>query len=143
VIPIYKAGDKSSVYNYRPISLLCILSEEIIVYNNIIRHVRDKITKHQFGFLPNCSALEQLLLFTEKLLKVKSEVDVVYMDFRKAFDSVSLNGLLNKLYSIGIRGRLWKWLQEYTCFIDFSVLELVIHYQQFITSSLVSPKGVY
>ena len=47
------------------------------------------------------------------LLEAKSEVDVVYMDFRKAFDSVSHNGLLNKLYSIGITGKLWKWFQEY------------------------------
>ena len=84
VIPIYKAGDKSSVCNYRPISLLCILSKvlERIVYNNIIRHIQGKITEHQFGFLPNRSTLQQLLLFTEKLLEAKTEVDVVYMDFR-------------------------------------------------------------
>ena len=101
IIPIYKAGDKSSVCNYWPISLLCILSKvlERIVYNNIIRHVQGK---HQSGFLPNRSTLQQLLLFTEKLLKAKSEVDVVYMDFRKAFDSVYHNGLLNKLYFIRI-----------------------------------------
>jgi len=35
------------------------------------------------------------------------------MDFGKAFDSVSHNGLLNKLYSIGITGKLWMWLHEY------------------------------
>ena len=115
VTSIYKAGDKSSVSNYRPISLLYILSKvlERIVYNNIIRHVQGKLTEHQFGFLPNRSTLQQLLLFSEKLLEAKSKVDVVYMDFRKAFDSVSHNGLLNKLYTIGITGKLWKWFQEY------------------------------
>ena len=35
------------------------------------------------------------------------------MDFRKAFDSVSHSGLLNKLHSMGIAGKLWKWFQEY------------------------------
>ena len=97
MIPIYKARDKSSVSNCRPIYLLCILSKvlERIVYNNIIRHVQGKLTEHQFGFLPNRSTLQQLLLFTEKLLETKFEVDVVY---RKAFDSVSHNSLLNKLY---------------------------------------------
>ena len=35
------------------------------------------------------------------------------MDFKRAFDSVSHNGLFNKLYSIGITGNLWRWLQEY------------------------------
>ena len=54
VVPVYKSGDKSSVCNYRPISLLCILSKvlERIVYNNMIDYVRDLCTKHQFGFLP-------------------------------------------------------------------------------------------
>jgi len=100
------------VTNYRPISLLCIFSKvlERIVYNNIIRHVQSKLTKHQFGFLPSRSTLQQLLLFTENLFKAKSEVDVVYMDFKKAFDPVSHGGLLNKLYSTS---NLWKWLQEY------------------------------
>jgi len=42
VIPVYKSGDKPSVCNYRPISLLCILSKvlERLVYNNIIEHLR-------------------------------------------------------------------------------------------------------
>ena len=74
---------------------------------SIIRHVHSKLSKHQFGFLPNRSTLQQLLVFTQNLFEAKSEVDVVYMDFRKAFDSVSHNGLLNKLYSIGIIGNLW------------------------------------
>ena len=38
---------------------------------------------------------------------------MVYMDFRKAFDSVSHNGLLKKLDSIGTTGELWSWLREY------------------------------
>jgi len=110
VIPFFKTGDKSSVSNHQPISLLCILSKvlERIVYNNIIRYVHSKLTKHQFGFLPNRSAQQQLLVFTQNLFEAKSEVDVVYMDFKKVFDSVSHNGLLNKLYSIGITGNLWK-----------------------------------
>ena len=70
VIPIYKAGDKSSVSNYQPISLLCILSKvpERIVYNNI-RYVQDKLTEHQFGFLPNRSTLQQLLYLLKNFMK--------------------------------------------------------------------------
>jgi len=69
VIPIYKTGDKLSVSNYWLISLLCILSKvlERIVYNNIIRHVHSKLTKHQFGFLPNRLTLQWLLVFTQNL----------------------------------------------------------------------------
>ena len=56
------------------------------------------------------------MLFTEKLLNGKNnknEVDVIYMDFKKAFDSVSHNALLLKLQALGISGKLWSWLETY------------------------------
>ena len=40
-------------------------------------------------------------------------MDVVFMDFKKAFDSVSHDGFLQKLYAAGIIGKLWFWLQSY------------------------------
>jgi len=63
VIPVYKSGNKSSVCNYRPISLLCILSKvlERIVYNDTIEHVRQLSTNYQFGFLPKRFTLQQEL----------------------------------------------------------------------------------
>ena len=117
ITPIYKSGDKSLVSNYRPISLLCILSKvlERVVYNNILRYLECSFSGHQFGFLQGRSAVQQLL-FTERVLEAKSmqaEADVVYMDFRKAFDSVSHDGLLQKLHAAGITGKLWSWLQSY------------------------------
>ena len=51
-------------------------------------------------YLQGRSAVQQLILCTERVLEAKSiqaEADVVYMDFRKAFDSVSYDGLLEKL----------------------------------------------
>ena len=76
----------------------------------------NSFTQHQFGFLPGRSTLQQLILFTEKLLNGinnKNEVDVIYMDFKKAFDSVSHSALLSKLQALGISGRLWFWLETY------------------------------
>ena len=69
--------------NYRPISLLCILSKvlEKVMFNNIIDYVREKSTKHQFGFLPKRSTLQQLLVFAEQVIESNCEFDVVYMDF--------------------------------------------------------------
>jgi len=93
-----------------------IQSPRKIAYNRIVRYLEGSFTKHQYGFLPGRSALQQLLLFTEKLLETKSvqaEVEMIYMDFRKAFDSVSHDGLLLKLKSVGITGKLWSWLYTY------------------------------
>ena len=69
----------------------------------------NSFTSHQFGFLPRRSALQQLILFTEKLIdgkNNKNEVDVIYMDFKKAFDSVSHNALLSNC-------RLWESLVNF------------------------------
>ena len=81
--------------------------------NNIIDYVREKSTKHQFGFLLKRSTLQQLLVFAEQVIESNCEVDIVYMDFRKAFDSVSHERLLKKLQSIGKTGKAWKWFEVY------------------------------
>ena len=73
-------------------------------------------SQHQFGFLADRSAVQQLLIYIYSLFEAKrlnSEMDVVYMDFRKVFDSVPHNKLLIKLQSIGIHGRLFSWFQYY------------------------------
>ena len=66
VTPIHKSGDKSSVKNYRPISLLCTISkvlEKII----IISFVSQSISPLQFGFRPKHSTPQQLLLFVNSI----------------------------------------------------------------------------
>ena len=114
--PIFKSGDKSSVRNYRPISLLPVISKvlEKLVYNNIVDFVTSSISPHQFGFLHNRSTLQQLLIFFDMTLcSSESQTDVVYLDFRKAFDSVAHSELLYKLWKFGITGNLWSWLSAY------------------------------
>ena len=111
ITPIYKSGDKSNVSNYRPISLLCIISKilEKIIYNHTASFLSDYFTKHQFGFLPSRSSLQQLLLYINDLVTAKEascQVDTIYVDFRKAFDTVSHATLLNKLRNLGIIGKV-------------------------------------
>ena len=67
VRPIFKSGDRNSVKNYRPISLLCVTSKflERIVYNHIIDFAINSISPYQFGFLRHRSTLQQLLIFLE------------------------------------------------------------------------------
>ena len=118
ICPVPKSGDLLCVENYRPISLLCITGKvlERIVYDKIIDFIRPKISNHQHGFLQNRSCLTQLLssfAFIFDKLNNKSVVDVVYLDFKKAFDSVPHDELLFKLWRIGITGPLWHWFKAY------------------------------
>ena len=120
ITPIHKSGDKSSVKNYRPISLLCTISKvlEKIIYDKIISFVSQSISPLQFaiGFRPKHSTLQQLLLFVNSICESfssKSQTDVIYLDFKKAFDSVAHNELLAKLWSFRITGNLWWWFRGY------------------------------
>jgi len=118
VVPVYKSADRSSVKNYRPISLLCNTSKalETLIYNKIIDHVLNNVTTCQFGFLPKRSTTQQLLLYLNSIFKATSQglqTDSIYLDFRKAFDSVSHSKLLAKLANYGISGNLWNWFSNY------------------------------
>ena len=115
IIPVYKSRDKSSVKNYRPISLLCNVSKvlERLVHNKLLDFYSDSISRHQFGFCKNKSTLQQLLLCFDDLCSDKKQTDSIYLDFSKAFDSVSHTKLLLKLWSAGITGDVWSWLRSY------------------------------
>ena len=115
IVPVFKAGDLSSVKNYRPISLLSNTSKllERLVFNKIIDHVSKLINPFQFGFTRNCSTLQQMLIFIDQILNSSSQTDVIYFDISKAFDTVSHSILLTKLWSFGITGVLWSWFKDY------------------------------
>ena len=118
IVPIPKCSDISDIKNYRPISLLCIVSKvlEQIIYDKIIDFIHPLLSQHQFGFLKNRSCLTQLLLsfsYIVSSLESKSPCDIIYLDFRKAFDTIPHSELLFKLWSLGITGPLWSWFQAY------------------------------
>ena len=115
ITPVHKSGDKSLVNNYRPISLLSNTSKvlEQLIYNKVIHHISSFITPQQFGFLKNRSTVQQLLILFDIIINTNYQSDVIYFDFRKAFDSVPHNELLFKLKSLGISGTLWLWFKSY------------------------------
>ena len=70
----------------------------------------------QFGFLKNRSTLQQLVAFLSTILDSFSEncqTDVIYLDIRKAFDTVSHSVLLRKVWNAGITGSTWEFLKAY------------------------------
>ena len=119
ITPIYKSGDRSLVSNYRPISLLCCLAKvlERIVFNNVCDFLTTtSISLYQFGFVKNRSTLQQLLLYSEYLFMASDnhhQVDTIYLDIRKAFDTVPHSRLLEKLQNAGITGLLWNFFKAY------------------------------
>ena len=102
IVPVLKSGDKSLVKNYWSISLLCSISKilKYIINNKTVSFVSSSISHCQFGFLRGRSTIQQLLLFLNHIHNSISDGhqhDVIYLDFRKAFDSVPHNDLLVKL----------------------------------------------
>ena len=112
VSPIYKKGAKHSPGNYRPVSLtsVCCKMMESILKDDIVEHLaRHKIINaSQHGFMRGKSCTSNLLHFLEKVTALVDSgvpVDVVYLDFAKAFDKVPVERLLKKVRAHGIRGK--------------------------------------
>ena len=115
----HKKGVRSKYGNYRPISLMSQVVKlmEIIVLEKLWEHLLDNelINTHQHGFQSGRSCVTQLLecfhQWTDDLNMGKG-TDTIYLDFSKAFDSVSHSHLLYKLHHYGIRGKLLLWLKS-------------------------------
>ena len=74
------------------------------------------LSNKQYGFVGGRSTILQLLKVLDdwtKILDDGGEVDVIYMDFMKAFDMVPHRRLLKKLECYGVHGKLLNWLKEF------------------------------
>ena len=120
VVPIFKKGSRSLPLNYRPISLtsiLCKVMERIVVeqmYDYLERN--SVLSDDQFGFRRGRTVDDQLLLtydYVTLSLDSGDVIDLVLFDFSKAFDVVNHDVLLTKLWCLGIRGRLWHWIDSF------------------------------
>jgi ribonuclease P/MRP protein subunit RPP40 len=120
VAPIWKGSDKSVAANYRPIALTsnCMKLMERVIHPRIMEHLErvGALDEAQHGARPGRSTLSQLLQQHEILLKLLENgdnVDIVYLDFSKAFDKVDIAVLLAKLKKSNIKGKLLEWIQEF------------------------------
>ena len=118
--PIHKGGNKSEAANYRPVALTSHIIKiyEKVIRNRLANHLdnNNSFNKNQHGFRKGRSCLTQLLAHHDNILNLLEQgynVDVVYLDFAKAFDKVDHNILLHKLKNLGINGKTLRWIQNF------------------------------
>jgi len=120
VVPLYKKSDKTDVGNYRPVSILTIISKifERVVYDQIKQYLVKKNLLYQFqsGFRRGFST-ESCLIHLSDFIRFEMDkghmVGMLLLDLQKAFDSVNHDILLMKLQSIGINTDIVNWFQSY------------------------------
>ena len=118
VTPIFKQGDRSDMNNYRPISVISEIAKvfERIIYNQLSSYLSENniLSQYQSGFRSFHSTVTALLEATDNWA---FNIDrgyinaVVFLDLKKAFDTV--NPLLCKLYSYGVKGNAYELLSSY------------------------------
>ena len=120
IIPIFKDGDETDPSNYRPISLLSLFNRlfEKVMYNRLKSYVElnGLLYNGQYGFRENMSTQHAIL---DIVNSIQSNMDNklftcgIFLDFKKAFDTVDHSILLSKLYHYGIRGPVNEWFSSY------------------------------
>jgi hypothetical protein len=120
VTPIHKKGSKVTPGNYRPVSLTSVIGKmmESIVRDSLVEHMMSHklFCDEQHGFVPGRSCMTQLLVTLElwsEMLDSGAPIDVIYLDFRKAFDTVPHQRLISKLKAYGIKGKLLGWISDF------------------------------
>ena len=120
VTAIFKKGARHEASNYRPVSLTSVTCKifEHVLFPQIMRHytIHMFINPLQHGFQKGLSCETQPATTVDQLQKRlddKQQVDLIILDFQKAFDKVPHRHLLHKLHESGIHGQLHEWLACY------------------------------
>ena len=115
-----KKGHNSKPGNYRPVSLTSQMCKvmEFFILESISEHLKQHklILDSQHGFRPKRSCLSNLLIFLEEVTSYINKgypVDVIYLDFSKAFDTVPHRKLISKLIANGTTGKTNIWIESW------------------------------
>jgi len=118
--PLYKNGDKYSIQNYRPISVLSAFSKilEKLMYNRLLTFLKKHgiLTEILHGFIENKStetASQSFIESVHEALDSQRKAISIFLDLSKAYDVINHKTLLDKLDLYGVRGIINKWFKSY------------------------------
>ena len=106
--------------DYRPVSLTSVIGKimESVIRDSLVKHMMENnlFCDQQHGFVLGRSCMTQLLVTLEPWTKLQDSgapIDVIYLDFKKAFDTIPYQRLLRKLKAYGITGKVQEWIRDF------------------------------
>lgn len=127
IVNLYKDGDPADLGNYRGIALISCLGKLYLSIwaERLTTHMEPRMSEEQGGFRPKRSTTDQILTLNDTLVRrhrAKKTTFLLFVDFRKAFDTVWRNGLWKRMWQVGIRGKAWRIIQAVYSDIRLSTL---------------------
>ena len=120
LVPLYKKDDKTESDNYRPISILPILSKilERSVHYQLVNYLKQNnlLSERQYDYRKKCSTELATAYLVHKIRQTADKAlitGVFFVDLSKAFDNLEHSRLITKLQSYGIKGQALQWFTDY------------------------------
>lgn len=140
IIPIFKSGNKNEIKNYRPICKSSYIPKlfDTLIANKISPLFKQVFINEQHGFIPKRSVTTNLLTYSDIIIesmKSGKQVDSIYTDFKKAYDTVAQWLLIAKMKALGIGSPLINWIEDRISGIGLRVVYDGILSKEFLMES--------